>query len=129
MARNKRNETALRPGPVLAALAVCTLFVMLGVGYVWYKNQIDLLGRQIKERETCLAELQRENKIRRDQLATLCSPVALDMLVRKLNLGLGPPDKSQVIWMVEAPAPAQQTAARPTQNGLQAHALVAERGN
>ena len=64
---------------------------MLGVGYVWYKNQIDLLGHQIKERETHLAELQRQNKMRRDQLATLCSPVALDARVKKLNLGLGPP--------------------------------------
>jgi len=57
MARNKRNESALRPGPVLTALALCALFVMLGVGYVWYKNQIDLLGHQIKERETRLADL------------------------------------------------------------------------
>jgi hypothetical protein len=128
MARNKRNEAALRPGPVLAALAICSLFVMLGVGYVWYKNQIDLLGRQIKEREVRLAEMQRQNKVRRDQLATLSSPVALDALVKKLNLGLGPPDKSQVIWMVESAAPSQQTVAG-SQERLQAQALLAERRN
>jgi len=128
MARNKKNESALRPGPVLTALALCTLFVMLGVGYVWYKNQIDLLGRQIKEREIHLADLQRQNKMRRDQLATLCSPVALDALVKKLNLGLGPPDKSQIVWMVETAIP-QSAGAPPSRDGLQTRALLAERRN
>ena len=103
MARNKRNESGFRPGSVAAALSVCALFVTLSVGYLWYKDQIDLLGRQIKDRENHLAELQRQNKVRRDQLATLCSPVELDALAKKLNLGLGPPAKTQVIWMVEAP--------------------------
>jgi hypothetical protein len=126
MARNKRNASDLRPGSVLTALALCALFVMLGVGYVWYKNQIDLLGHQIKERETRLADLERENKMRRDQLATLCSPVALDALVKKLNLGLGPPAKSQVIWMVEAPG-VEQTGGEPSLDGHQAKTILAER--
>ena len=128
MARNKKNESALRPGPVLTALALCTLFVMLGVGYVWYKNQIDLLGRQIKEREIRLADMQRQNKMRRDQLATLCSPVELDALVKKLNLGLGPPDKSQVIWMVESTVP-QSAGLPPARESLPPAALLAERRN
>jgi hypothetical protein len=128
MARNKRNESALRAGPVLTTVALCAVFVMLGVGYVWYKNQIDLLGRQIKDRELRLVELQRQNKMRRDQLATLCSPVALDALVKRLDLGLGPPDKSQVIWMVE-PAPAPQTAGPPAQDGARTRTLLAKRKN
>lgn len=103
MARNKRNET-FRPGLVVTALAVCALFVALSMGYLWYKDQIDILGHQIKDRENRLAELERANKMRRDQLATLCSPVALDQLVKQLNLGLKAPDKSQVIWMVDTPA-------------------------
>jgi hypothetical protein len=101
------------------ALTLCALFVGLGVGYVWYKNQIDLLGHQIKERENRLAELERQNKMRRDQLATLCSPVALDARVKKLNLGLAPPDKSQVVWMVETPVVAQ-TASLSSLDGRQA---------
>jgi hypothetical protein len=126
VARNKKNESALRPGPVLTALALCSLFVMLGVGYVWYKNQIDLLGHQIKERETRLADLERQNKMRRDQLATLSSPVALDARVKKLNLGLGPPDKSQVIWMVETPV-VEQSAGQPPLNAHPAQVALAER--
>jgi hypothetical protein len=128
MGRNKRNESALRAGPLITTVALCGVFVMLGVGYVWYKNQIDLLGRQIKDRELRLAELQRQNKMRRDQLATLSSPVELDGLVKKLNLGLGPPEKSQVIWMVEA-APVQQTTGQPPEGGFLAQALLAARKN
>jgi hypothetical protein len=128
MARNKRNESRFRPGSVLATVAVCVLFVTLSVGYLWYKDQIDILGRQIKERETRLAELQRQNKMRRDQLAILCSPVALDALVKKLNLGLGPPAKSQVIWMVETPR-VEQTAGQPFPDQRQAQAGWAERKN
>jgi hypothetical protein len=128
MGRNKRNESTLRPGSILTAVALCALFVMLGVGYVWYKNQIDLLGHQIKERETKLAELERQNKMRRDQLATLCSPVALDARVKKLNLGLGPPAKSQVIWMIETPV-VEQAAGQPSPDQRQARAGLTERKN
>jgi len=103
MARNRKNDAALRVGPVLSAVALCALFAGLGLGYVWYKNQIDLLGRQIKDHEVRLADLQRQNKTRRDQWATLCSPVALDARVKKLKLGLGPPDLSQIIRLVDAP--------------------------
>jgi len=88
------------------AVTLCALFAMLGVGYVWYKNQIGLLGRQIKEREVRLAELQRDNRLRRDQLAQACSPVALDARVRQLRLDLGPPAYTQIVPVVDGnPAP------------------------
>jgi len=58
----------------LTALVLCALFVTLGVGFVWFKNQIGVLGDQIKKSETRLAELERQNRTRRDQLAALCSP-------------------------------------------------------
>ncbi|MGA2173605.1 MAG: hypothetical protein ABSH38_01345 [Verrucomicrobiota bacterium] len=127
MARNRKSESALRLAPVLMALAMCAFFVTLGVGYVWYKNQIDVLGRQIKERELRLAELERENKMRRDQLAILCSPVALDARVKKLNLGLGPPALSQVIRLVDTPDPEQ--AVQPAADQRQAQAGVGGRRN
>jgi hypothetical protein len=103
MARNKRHESALHAGPLLQAVALCALLAGLGLGYVWYKDQIDLLGRQIKEHEVRLSDLQRQNKTRREQLAILCSPVALDARVKNLNLGLGPPALSQVIRLVDEP--------------------------
>jgi hypothetical protein len=103
MARNRRNDSALRVAPVLLAVGLCALFAGLGVGYVWYKDQVDILGRQIKEREQTLAKLQSDNKMRREQLATLCSPKNLDAWVKKLNLGLGPTALSQVIRLVDTP--------------------------
>jgi hypothetical protein len=111
MARNRRNDTALRVAPVLLAVALCALFAGMGVGYVWYKDQINILGHQIKDREQILARLQRENITRRDQLATLCSSPNLDAWVKRLNLGLGPPALSQVIRLVDAPD--YEPAARP----------------
>lgn len=103
MARNKKSESGIRLAPTLTALALLTVFVTLGVGYDWFKNQISLLGDQVKKSEIRLAELERENRIRRDQLAALCSPVALDARVRQLNLGLGPPALAQVIRMTDVP--------------------------
>jgi hypothetical protein len=103
MARNRKNDATLRVGQVLSAVALCVFFAGLGLGYVWYKNQIDLLGRQIKDHELRLADLQRQNKTRRDQLATLCSAPVLDARVKKLKLGLGPPALSQVIRLVDVP--------------------------
>jgi hypothetical protein len=103
MTRNRKNDAALRVGQVLSAVALCALFAGLGLGYVWYKDQIDLLGRQIKDHEVRLAVLQQQNKTRRDQLAILCSPSKLDARVKNLKLGLGPPDLSQVIRLIDTP--------------------------
>jgi len=103
MARNRKNDVDLKVAPLLLTVFLCALFAGLGVGYVWYKNQIDLLGRQIKDREQRLSELQRQNKTRRDQLATLCSPIVLEARAKKLNLGLEPPALSQIIRLVDAP--------------------------
>jgi len=117
MARNKKNESGFRPGPVFTALALLALLVPPGIGYVWFKDQIDVLGDQVKKQEITLTELERANRARRDQLAILCLPEALDKQVRSMNLGLGPPAQAQVIRLTEAPvnspvAPAEQRRAQ-----------------
>jgi hypothetical protein len=99
--KNRKSESNLGLGPAMMAVTLCALFAMLGVGYVWYKNQIGLLGRQIKEHEMRLTELQRDNRLRRDQLAQVCSPVALDARVRQLRLDLGPPAITQIVSLVD----------------------------
>jgi cell division protein FtsB len=117
MARNRKNESDLRVAPILLTVFLCALFAGLGVGYVWYKNQIDVLGHQITDREQRLAELQRRNKMRREQLATLCSPVALEERVKKLNLGLEQASLTQIIRLVDSPdyqQPAQPRVPTPT---------------
>jgi hypothetical protein len=104
MARNRRHQSAaIRFGPALKAFLLCAMIGGAGVGYVWQKGQINNLGRQISKRERALRELQGQNKKLRDQLAMLQSPPNLDRRVRELNLGLVPPQPSQV-WQLTEPS-------------------------
>lgn len=106
MAKNRKAESAaVRFGPAIKAFLLCFLIGSTGVGYVWQKNQIHQLGREIKECETRLAELQRQNKTRADQLAALVSPPALEARVQRLNLGLAQPPLSQIVRLVETYIP------------------------
>ena len=110
MAKNKRNQpAAVRFGPALKAALLCLLIGGSAVGYVWQKTQIYELGKQIRARETKLAELQDSNKKLRDQLAMLRSPAKLDQRVRELNLGLGQPLAGQV-WRLTEPVADQPSA-------------------
>ncbi|MEO6035326.1 MAG: hypothetical protein ABIQ35_08735 [Verrucomicrobiota bacterium] len=135
MARNRKSQSAaVRFAPAFKALVLCLFIGGSGVGYVWYKSQIDMLGRQVKERETRFAELQRKNKMARAQLDSLTSPIALDARVKdlnkKLNLGLAAPPVSQIVRLVETPAEPPAVEPRRTQNDFrQAQANPRNRGN
>ena len=107
MAKNRKHQAAaIRFGPALKALLLCLVLGGSGVGYVWQKNQIYELGRQIKQRELRLAMLQDQNKKLRDQLSLLRSPAMLDQRVKELNLGLGLPQPSQILRLPEPLPPA-----------------------
>src|SRR5439155_23720803 len=102
MAKNRKNQSAaIRFGPALKAFLLCALIGGSGVGYVWQKTQIHELSEQIRKRELHLAELRDSNEKLRNQLSLLRSPAMLDERVRKLNLGLGRPQESQVRRLVE----------------------------
>lgn len=108
MARNRKNHSAaVRFGPALKAFLLCAFIGGSGLGYVWQKNQIHDLARQIKKREIRLQELRAENKLRRDHLSWLRSPQVLDAKVRELNLGLGLPSPTQKIVLILLPAEAR----------------------
>ena len=93
----------MRFGPACRAFLCCLVLGGSGLGYVWQKSQIHILGRQIKEKENTLAQLRRENKMRADNLAALCSPPALEARIKKLNLGLVQPEVTQVVRLPEPP--------------------------
>src|SRR5579859_1884727 len=104
MAKNRKNQAAeIRFGPVLKVVLLCGLIGGSAIGYVWQKNQLDRLGRQISEREVRLKQLKGDNKLLADQIAFLHSPVMLDRRARDLNLGLGPAQPMQVVRLVELP--------------------------
>jgi hypothetical protein len=122
MAKNRKNQSAaIRFGPALKASFLCLLIGGSAVGYVWQKNEIYRLGQQIRQRETRLAQLTRDDQRQSDQLAILHSPVMLDQRARELNLGLGPAQPSQIVRLgeavevVENKNPSLQFAARPAE--------------
>ncbi len=103
MARNRKTQSAgVRFGPALKALLLCLLLGGSGVGYVWQKDQIVRLGRQIKTRETQLSALQEQNETLRKQLERVRSLQAIEAKIKELNLGLVPPQQSQ-IWQLPEP--------------------------
>ena len=105
MAKNRKHQSAaIRFGPALKAFLLCLLIGGSGVGYVWQKNQIYELGQQIRKRELRLTDLQNQNEKLRRQLSQMRSPAFLETRIKELNLGLVPPDPSQV-WYLTEPAP------------------------
>lgn len=101
----------MRFGPAIKAFLLCLFIAGSGIGFVWQKNQIYSLGKEIKARETKLIELKRLNKLRGDQLSQMRSPRVIDARVKELRLGLVPPQPDQVVRMVELPMETGQVAA------------------
>jgi hypothetical protein len=120
MAKNRKAESAVvRFGPAIKAFLLCFLIGSTGVGYVWQRGQIDQLGKEITEREKRLTVLERQNKMRADQLSALTSPRALDERVKRLNLGLVQPPLSQIVRLVE-------TRIEPAAEKLEAEPLLTQ---
>ena len=124
MAKNRKNQAAaVHFGPVIKVVLLCFLFCGSAVGYVWQKNEIVRLGRQISDRETKLGQLQKDNDGLVSKMAILHSPVMIDERARELNLGLVPAQPGQVVHMAEMPPvtkePSRQLAGRPVMDLVQ----------
>jgi cell division protein FtsL len=100
MAKNRKNQAAaIRFGPVIKVLLLCSLFCGSAVGYVWQKNQIYQLGKQISEAKSHLTRLTVDNQKLDRQLSDLRSVVTLDQ--RAHSLGLAPAQPMQVVRLPE----------------------------
>jgi hypothetical protein len=111
MARNRKFQSAAsRFGPALKAFLLCLVICGSGLGYVWQKDQIARLGKQMKDRETHLGDLKEQNKRLRTQLATVQSQRFLEVRIKELNLGLGAPQPAAV-WRLPEPSREPATAA------------------
>ncbi len=114
MARNRKSQSAAsRFGPALKAFLLCLLIGGSGIGYVWQKDQLVRLGRQIKKRELRLTQLEEQNEKLRKQLATMRSPRFLELRIQELKLGLVPPQPA-LVWRLPEPTgePARPAAER-----------------
>jgi len=107
MPKNRKNQAAaIRFGPVIKVVLLCSLFCGSAVGFVWQKSQIYQLGKQISEEKSRLVRMKMDNKKLADQLADLRSVVALDH--RESSLGLVPAQPMQIVRLPEpAAAPAE----------------------
>jgi hypothetical protein len=103
MARNRRSQSAaIRFGPVLKVVLLCSLFCGVALGYVWQKEQIARLGDQMKKSEIHLRELVIQNEKLERQLADLRRPAWLEARIKELGLGLDRPQQAQ-IWTLREP--------------------------
>ncbi len=103
MARNRKSQSAAaRFGPAVKAFLLCVLIGGSGIGYVWQKDQIARLERQIKSREIRLGQLEVLNEKLSKQLGTMRGPQYLEAQIQKLNLGLARPQAGQ-IWVLPEP--------------------------
>ena len=82
-------------------MLICAAIGGVGVGYVWHKNQVHLLGRRIVECEKRQENLSRQNRELEKQLAYLKSPTVLKGLISKHNLSLGMTHPDQVLVLPE----------------------------
>lgn len=98
----------MRYGPPIKAAMLCGLIIVCCVGYVWQKKQIGELSKEITKREGTLAQFRQQNDKLKRQLAEMLSPQLLDERVRKMNLGLGPPNPAQILRL---PEPVNETPA------------------
>jgi cell division protein FtsL len=100
MKRNRKREP-LQVGTVGKSFLACVCVAVLGIGYVWQKNQIYRLGDEVKNRETVLQAGQKRNTMLAAQLAHLKSPAELEARCQQYSLGLVAPRESQVVRVYE----------------------------
>ena len=123
MGRNRKNQSAaIRFGSAIKACLICLGIVVCCVGYVWQKKQISELADQIRQREAGLKKWREQNDKLKKQLAVLMSPQSLEAKVKELNLGLVPPQATQIWWL---PEPGGEAPVVPHEQQLAAdHRLV-----
>jgi len=113
MSRNRKHQTAaVRFGPALKALGLCVFLGGSGVGYVWQKDQINILADRLKVSESRYYQLRRQNDRLGRVLAMLQSHSEIEAQIKRIDLGLVAPQPDQIVRLIEQPLPASM----PTSN-------------
>jgi len=125
--RSNRRRAPLRVGTVSKSVLTCVCIAIVGLAYVWQKNQIYRLGDEIKRREAGLSAAEKRNSMLASQLAQLKSPSFLEARCQQYGLGLVAPREQQMVRLIEpgpewdsrvispatAPTPAGNNTRRP----------------
>ena len=100
MKQNRKREP-LRVGTVSRSVLACVCFAVVGVAYVWQKNQIYRLGDDLKKREAAVSAAEKRNTMLAAQLAQLKSPALLEARCQQYGLGLVAPREQQMVRLPE----------------------------
>ena len=103
MGRNRKNGSATWLVPGAKAALICLLLGGSAIGYVYQKNQLNDLGRQILKSEAELKGYQQSNAHLHRSLLTLHSTVYLEQQVRERKLPLSQPAQNQILTIPEMP--------------------------
>jgi cell division protein FtsB len=113
MAKNRKSQSAaIRFGPVLKVVLLCSLIGGSAIGYVWQKDQINRLAEQCRVREKSLDKIKRDNESLSRQISILHSTVKLDQRAKELNLGLVPAQPLQVVRILEPASAPEKNSPR-----------------
>jgi len=88
-------------GTVSRCVLACVCVAIVGVAYVWQKNQIYRLGDDLKKREAIVSAAEKRNTMLAAQLAQLQSPGLLEARCRQYGLGLVAPREQQIVRLPE----------------------------
>jgi hypothetical protein len=106
MGRNRKIGSATWLVPGVKAALICLLLGGSAISYVYQKNQLIELGKQIQKSEQTLKAVNDNTARLQRQLATLQSTYYLEQRNKQLNFGLVQPAQSQILTIVEVPATA-----------------------
>jgi cell division protein FtsB len=99
--KHNRKREPLRVGTVSKSVLVCVCIAVVGVAYVWQKNQIYRLGDDLKKREAAFRDAEKRNTMLAAQLAQLKSPGLLEARCQQYGLGLVAPREQQMVRLPE----------------------------
>ena len=108
MRGNRKHQTAaVRFGPALKALALCVFLGGSGVGYVWQKEQINILAERQRQVDVRYQQQRNKSEWFARVLAVLQTHGEIETQIKKIGLGLVPPQPDQILHIVENPIPAE----------------------
>ena len=108
----RQNETAAFTfGPAIKAFLFCVFIGGSGLGFVWQKQEIGDLGRQLKDAELRLEELKRQNKNRTETVQQFLDPRLLAQKATTLFPDLTQPVRNQIFILPEPPRIVRESVA------------------
>jgi hypothetical protein len=110
MSRNRKHQTAaVRFGPALKALGLCIFLGGSGVGYVWQKDQINILADRLKQADARYEQQRKKNERLARVLAGLQTHSEIEAQIKRIDLGLVAPLPDQIVRIIEGPVAPETT--------------------